>query len=107
MKRYILLALIATLLAFTGGSAVAQEDCEFTSEFDDSGDCMISEDEFYEYYETSGLFGEWDANDDGWIDSEEFGDGLYDYYDDNDDGLIDEGELEVTDDPDEEGFWDF
>lgn len=106
MKRLFPIALIASVLAFASGSAIAQE-CGFDDQIDDDGDCLVSEEEFTEYYEEWGLFDEWDTNDDGWVGQDELASGLYSYADEDDDGYIDEGELEMTDDPDEAGFWDW
>lgn len=110
MRRYFLIAPIAAVLAFASGSVFAQNGGDNTniySAMDDNGDGVVSESEFSEYYDESDIFEVWDVNNDGWVSEEEFADGLYDYYDDNEDGYIDEGELEMSDDPDEEGFWDF
>lgn len=107
MKRYFLLALSAIMLAFASGSAFATDkDCDFLINWDENEDCQLSEDEFYDFYEQSNLYESLDTNNDGWVTENELGAGLYDFYDENDDGVIDEGEWEVTDDPDEEGFWD-
>lgn len=95
------------MLMFASGSALAENDCEFANDLDDNADCMVSEDEFFDAYDESGLYDTWDANDDGMLSEDEFGEGLFTFYDDNDDGYIDEGEMEVSDDPDEQGFWDW
>lgn len=102
MKRHFLLALSAAALVFASGSALANEDCEFSDELDDNADCRVSEDEFVGHYKQSGVYAIWDSNGDGWISEEEFGAGLYDYYDRDDDGVIVEDEIEIANDPSED-----
>lgn len=123
MKRQLLIVLVATMLAFAGGSAVAQSDSSDNGasnnanksgdgtyqKMDADKDGQISEDEFRAYYDEAGIFDTWDVNDDEWIDDEEFADGLWDYYDEDDDGFISDAEWEngiMVDDYGDNGFWD-
>lgn len=112
MKRSILLAVTATMLACTGSIAFAQDGADYDgvySMMDDNSDGMVSESEFHEYYDQEDIFETWDVNDDGVIDENEFGDGLFSYYDDDHDDYIDDAEWEdgiMVDDYGDNGFWD-
>lgn len=108
MRPYYPLALTATLLALASNAALAGSTDTYAA-IDDNGDGRVSEREFHEYFRQSGVYDEWDNNDDGVIDDEEFADGLYDYYDDDDDGFISDAEWEdgaLVDDYGNAGFWD-
>lgn len=120
MKRYFLIALTATMLAFASGSAFADNGMsndgsngssnnDTFSTMDADGDGQVSASEFHNFYDDADVFDLWDANSDGWIDDDEFGDGLYGYYDDDDDGYISDAEWEngiMVDDYGDNGFWD-
>lgn len=116
MKRQVLIILTALLLVPTVGTAFAANnpgatgsDSNIYNAMDSNGDNQISENEFNIYFESSGLFDRWDANDDGSIDDVELGDALYDYYDDDDNGYIDDAEWKngiMVDDYGDEGLWD-
>lgn len=76
---------------------------------DSDGDSQLGEDEFAGFYQECGIYADWDANDDEFIDEEEFSDGLFDMYDDNDDGFVSDVEWDdghMVDDAGDDGFWD-
>ena len=127
MKRYFPIALAATMMAFVSAGAFAASNSNDVSDdtyqeklnsdpvaqtyldIDSNSDNRVSEDEFRAYYDESGIYDNWDVNDDGVIDDDEFVEVLYLYYDDNDDGFIDDAEWQdgvMVDDYGENGFWD-
>lgn len=73
----------------------------FYDELDRNNDGLIDKEEFYAGYRDSGLFDDWDSNEDGFLVEDELGEGLYDYWDANDDGFIGKDEIEAH------GFWDW
>lgn len=95
---------------FISGAAVAAQDAMAGAaesdaawvygEWDANDDGWIDEDEFKTGYQATGLFDEWDANNDGVLDEDELGDGLYNYYETSGDSMISEEEVEG------EGYWD-
>ncbi|HET7315573.1 hypothetical protein [Salinisphaera sp.] len=122
MQRHFLIALTAAMLTCAGGTAVAADNSGNNSSSDSGNsinktytsmdanqDGKVDQSEFTNYYDNSGLFDTWDADGDGYIDNDEFGDGLYGYYDDNGDGYIDDAEWQngvMVDDRGDNGFWD-
>lgn len=103
--------LLVAALFFAGTLALAQSDFE-AMDTDDDG--SISKDEFYGYVGDAGIYGDWDLDDNGLIDENEFGEfGLdeeYDVWDTDRSGWLDSGELYDGIygyyDEDESGHWD-
>lgn len=97
--KYFFSTLLALMLASFAGlatTASAQDDevgdDELLNEFDDNEDGLLDEDEFGAGYDG---FDQLDANEDGVLDNEEFGDDeeMFDNYDANDDGALGEDEF--------------
>lgn len=109
--RYIVFILTALFISGGASVAIAQEETEqgdfewSYSEWDANNDGMLDEQEFDAGYDEVGLYDElyddWDVNGDGVLDEDEFGDGLYDSWDKDDNGYLEEDEAE------EIGFWDW
>ncbi|MBZ9567593.1 hypothetical protein [Modicisalibacter tunisiensis] len=97
------------LIALTSTGAFAS----FTSQ-DSDGNGKISRDEFYGSAADVGTYSDWDLNDDGLLDENEFGeldvDWDYDTWDANDDDYVDSGEfydgIYDTYDVNDDGEWD-
>ncbi|MDW5377686.1 hypothetical protein R6258_12210 [Halomonas sp. HP20-15] len=99
---------IALALGSTGAFAAS-----FESQ-DANGDGKLSKDEFYSSVSDIGTYSDWDLNDDGLIDDNEFGklnnDWTYGEWDANGDNYVDSGEfydgIFTNFDADENGNWD-
>jgi hypothetical protein len=120
-------AQLTSLIALSLASSMSLAAANFTFQ-DANDDGKISKDEFYSTMSDSGIYADWDLNDDGLLDAGEFEevgfdydfdtwdvdgnnyldagelyDSYYDSYDDNENGHWDAGEW---DDAGDEGFFD-
>lgn len=92
------------LALMTAAPAVAQENY---TDWDSDGSEALEMEEFNTGFGDSGIFDDWDLDDDGALSEDEFGEGVYNGYDVNDDGVLDEPEFgDYGDDLGDEGFWD-
>lgn len=55
---------------------------------DANSDGRVSKEEFFGYYETSGIYDTWDANNNGMVDRQEFADAIFIIYDDNENNYV-------------------
>lgn len=108
MQHHFLIALIATMLAFAGSAALAQQDTSNGGDndgiyniMDDNGDGKVGASEFKEYFAQTDVFENWDDDGNGMLSDYELGLGLYNYYKHNNPNF------DAADDPGESGFWDF
>lgn len=86
--------------------AAAPASAEMFDDWDTDDEVGISEDEWGTGFGESGVYDTWDA-DDGLLSEDEFNSGVFGSYDANDDGTIDETEFGVyEDDVGDKGFWD-
>lgn len=72
-------------------------------EWDTDTNQELSQDEWTQGFGETGIFDDWDANDDGMLEEDEFHEGVYSAYDQNDDDILDEDEFA---DYEEDNFWD-
>ena len=113
MRNWVILA---TTILFTGAIASANEGSDTSRTFDDadannSGE--VSKDEFYGLVSDAGIYSDWDTDSDGFIDENEFNElGLdedFDSLDANDDSYLDSDEFYdgyfTAFDDDNDGYW--
>lgn len=62
-------------------------------DWDDDGNGLLSAEEFKDGFGNDDIFNDLDANNDGLIDNNEFGDGMFDRLDTDGDGLLSDNEL--------------
>mgnify|MGYP000088422713 CR=1 FL=1 len=90
---------LALGVLFALGSGAAAATTFATA--DTNGNGKISKDEYYGYVGDVGIYGDWDLNDDGLLDEDEWTDVDYSYdydydtWDLNDDGYLDDDEVYV------------
>lgn len=100
-----LMSTLAFVAALALGGAAHAEGNMGSVDRDKSGD--ITQEEWDAGFDDETLYSDWDANSDGVIDDDEYGDGLYDIYDTNDDGVWDDEEYGLWyDDAGDAGIWD-
>lgn len=68
------------------------------NEWDINNDGRLEEEEFNVVVDQVGLFDRWDTNDDGWIEGQELSVGVFDTFDTDDDGLLDDEEYGTWED---------
>ncbi len=68
------------------------------NEWDINNDGMLDEEEFEVVVDKVGLFDSWDINDDGWLEDQELSSGVFDSFDADDDGLLDDEEYGTWED---------
>lgn len=103
---------LAAAIAFSG-SAMAATTLDFDT-VDANGDGNLTLDEFYGSASDAGLYSDWDLDNDGLIEENEFdefgADWDYDTWDASGDGYLDSGEFYdgyyATFDANEDGHWD-
>lgn len=106
-------AQLTTFLALTFASSISMAATSFTFQ-DANDDGKISQDEYYSTLSDAGIYSDWDLDNDGFIEENEFNeigfDYDYDLWDADNNGYLDAGELYDsyydTYDDDENGHWD-
>ena len=86
-----LAALAVTLLGFAGTASA--EDDGF-AEWDENEDGVLQEDEFNAGVDDESDYTEWDEDGDGMLNEDEYNAGVFDTMDNDDDGLIDDDEYD-------------
>lgn len=106
-------AQLTSLIALSLASSMSMAAANFTFQ-DANDDGKISKDEYYNTLSDSGIYADWDLNDDGLLDVGEFEDVGFDYefseWDVDNNDYLDAGELYDsyydTYDDNENGHWD-
>ena len=104
-------AIVITTWVLTGSLALAQTNFQAQ---DENGDGKISKDEYYGLASDAGVYSDYDADGDGFIEMSEFDEAGWDYdydaWDTDDDSYLDTGEFYdgyfAEFDEDESGHWD-
>ena len=74
------------------------------NEWNTDNEAGITEEEWGAGFDETGAFDEWDEDDDGFLDEDEFTAGVFGGYDEDDDGILTEEEFGAYEE-DEELFW--
>ena len=106
-------AFLATSIILAGGAALADKSFESFDTADTNNDGEISKDEFYGLVSDAGIYADWDADSDGFIEEEEFNElGLdddFDSWDADENSYLDTNEFYdgyfTAFDEDEDGHW--
>ena len=106
-------AVLTTSVMFAAGAALADQTFESFDTADTNGDGEISKDEFYGLVSDAGIYADWDADSDGFIEEEEFNEiGLdddFDTWDADENSYLDTNEFYegyfTAFDEDENGHW--
>ena len=110
MRKWVILA---SSILFAGGVASADQTFKSFDSADTNSDGEISKDEFYGLVSDAGLYADWDYDNDGFVDENEYNDMDltvdFDELDVNDDSYVDSDEFYdgyfTAFDDDEDGYW--